>query len=73
MGAGMPNGGSGGIHRVLLQPTGGEPTPLLKLIQAKNAQQGKPPATRADLRLGVAADGRVFILNKADGTIRLMR
>ena len=67
-----PNGGSAAIHRILLRPAGGQPTPLLKLIQAKNTEQGKTPATRADLRLGVSGDGRVFILNKADGTIRVM-
>jgi hypothetical protein len=72
MGARMPNGGSDGIHRILLRPAGGQPTPLLKLIQAKNVEQGKTAATRADLRLGVAADGRVIILNKADGTIRVL-
>ena len=67
-----PNGGSEAIHRILLRPAGGEPTPLLKLIQAKNAEQGKAPAPRADLRMGVGADGRVFLLNKADGTIRVL-
>ena len=67
-----PNGGSEAIHRILLRPAGGQATPLLELIRAKNAEQGKAAATRADLRLGVAADGRVFILNKADGTIRVI-
>jgi glucose/arabinose dehydrogenase len=67
-----PNGGSEAIHRILLRPAGGQPTPLIKLIQARNTEQGKTPATRADLRLGVGADVRVFILNKADGTIRVI-
>ena len=67
-----PNGGSAAIHRILLRPAGGQPTPLLKLIQAKNVERGKTAPTRADLRLGVSGDGRVFILNKADGTIRVM-
>ena len=72
MSGAVPNGGSEPIHRILLRPPGGQPTPLLELIQAKNAEQGKTPATRADLRLGTSADGRVFILNKADGTIRVL-
>ena len=45
---------------------------LLQLIQEKNAAQGKPPATRADLRFGPGSDGRIFVLNKRDGTIRLL-
>ena len=32
--------------------------------------QGKKPATRADLRFGTGPDGRMFLLNKADGVIR---
>ncbi|MDA1082762.1 MAG: PQQ-dependent sugar dehydrogenase [Gemmatimonadetes bacterium] len=66
-----PNGGSTGMHRVLLR-AGGEPKNLLTLIRERNAQQGKQPASRADLRFGAAADGRVFLLNKADGTIRVI-
>ena len=68
-----PRGGSAGMHRVLLQSAdGGSPKPLLQLIRERNTQQGKPPASRADLRFGSAADGRVFLLNKADGTIRVL-
>ena len=48
----------------------GAPKTLLQLIQEKNAAQGKTPATRADLRFGTGPDGRVFLLNKADGVIR---
>jgi hypothetical protein len=72
MSGAAPNGGSEAIHRILLRPAGGQPTRLLDLVHAKNAEQGKTPATRVDLRFGVAGDGRVFILNKADGTIRVM-
>jgi hypothetical protein len=67
-----PAGGNTGFRRVMLRMEGGEPTTLLELIRAKNAQQGKEPATRADLRFGSGADGKVYLLNKADGTIRVM-
>jgi hypothetical protein len=68
----VPKGGSEGIHRVLLRAGSGEPKTLLQLIRDKNAQQGKQPATRTDLRFGTGPDGRVFLLNKADGTIRVL-
>lgn len=66
-----PEGGNQGFCRVLLR-NGGEPMTLLELIRAKNAEQGEAPAERADLRFGEGSDGRVFLLNKHDGTIRLM-
>ena len=68
----LPAGGVTGMHRVLLQTAGAEPKPLLHLIREKNALQAKQPASRADLRFGAAADGRLFLLNKADGTIRVL-
>jgi hypothetical protein len=67
-----PNGGSEGLARVLLRPSGGQPTTLLELVRAKTVSQNKQAATRADLRLGAARDGRVFLLNKADGMIRVL-
>lgn len=67
-----PNGGVQGMHRIRLRASGGEPTTLLQLIKERNGQQGKPAATRADLRFGMSADGRTFLLNKADGTIRVL-
>jgi len=45
---------------------------LLQLIQEKNTAQGKPAATRADLRFGYGPNGQIFILNKRDGVIRLL-
>ncbi|HEX6941268.1 MAG TPA: PQQ-dependent sugar dehydrogenase [Longimicrobiales bacterium] len=69
----FPDGGNQGFRRVLLRHDSGEPTTLLELIRAKNVAQGREPATRADLRFGEAADGRVFLLNKHDGTIRVLR
>ena len=59
------------IRRILLND-GGEPKTFLKVIQEKNAKQGKTPTTRADLRFGAGPDGQVFLLNKHDGTIRLL-
>jgi hypothetical protein len=67
----LPNGGQDAIRRVLFKDTGTSKT-LLKLIQEKNGKQSKQPATRADLRFGVGPNGQVFILNKRDGTIRLI-
>ena len=44
----------------------------MQVIHEKNAEQGKPPAPRADLRFGTGPDGRVFLLNKHDGIIRML-
>jgi len=68
----LPNGGTQDIHRVLLKGADGQPTRVLELIRQQNAKQGEQPASRADLRFAAAADGRVFLLNKADGTIRVL-
>jgi hypothetical protein len=67
----LPQGGQEAIRRVLFNDGGTRKT-LLQLIQAKNTAQGKKPATRADLRFGPGPDGRVFILNKRDGVIRVL-
>ena len=67
----LPGGGQDAIRRILFNDNGASKT-LLQLIQEKNADQGKAPATRADLRFGTGPDGRVFLLNKRDGTIRLL-
>jgi hypothetical protein len=66
-----PEGGNQGLRRVLLTD-GGEAKTFLQLVQEKNAAQGREPASRADLRFGVGADGRVFLLDKYDGTIRVL-
>jgi hypothetical protein len=68
----LPSGGSEGIGRVLLKQGDGNPKTLLQLAQEQNTKQGKSAATRTDTRLSGAADGRVFIINKADGTIRVI-
>jgi glucose/sorbosone dehydrogenase len=67
----LPKGGQDSIRRVLFNDNGASKT-LLQLIQDKNKAQGKSPATRADLRLGVGPQGQLFVLNKRDGTIRLL-
>jgi hypothetical protein len=63
--------GQAHIRRVLLLD-GAEAKPLLQLIREKNARQGKQPASRADLRFGSGANGEIYLLNKADGIVRLL-
>jgi glucose/sorbosone dehydrogenase len=67
----LPQGGQDSIRRILFNDKG-VAKPLLQLIKEKNAVQGKTPATRADLRFGPGPNGQIFVLNKRDGTIRLM-
>src|SRR5690606_4713149 len=64
-----PDGGQDPIRRVLLRD-GGEAKTFLQVIQDKNREQGREVATRADLRFGAGPDDQLFLLNKADGTIR---
>ena len=67
----VPNGGQDPIRRILLN-TGGAAKTVLQVIQEKNIAQGKKPATRADLRINGGPGNQVFLLNKADGTIRVL-
>jgi hypothetical protein len=66
-----PAGGQDQIRRVLFDDKGTNKT-LLQLIREKNAAQGKPPAPRADLRMGRGPNNQIFILNKRDGVVRLL-
>ena len=66
-----PNGGQDAIRRILLNDDG-EPKTVLDLIREKNVEQGRAPASRADLRFAAGPDDQVFLLNKHDGTIRLL-
>jgi hypothetical protein len=59
------------LRRILLDDKG-TPKTLLQIIKEKNAEQGRTPATRADLRFGAGPEGQIFVMNKRDGIIRLM-
>jgi len=67
----LPAGGQDVIRRILLNSNGSAKT-MLQVIQEKNKAQGKAPATRSDLRLSLGPDNQVFLLNKGDGTIRVL-
>ncbi len=67
----LPDGGQASIRRILINADGAAKT-VLQVIQEKNAAQGKKPSTRADLRISEGDGGRVFLLNKGDGTIRVL-
>ena len=67
----LPAGGQDAIRRVLFNDGSGGKT-LLQLIKEKNVKQGREPAARADLRFGTGPDDQIFVLNKHDGTIRLL-
>jgi glucose/arabinose dehydrogenase len=67
----LPNGGQDAIHRVLFGSTG-SPKTMLEVIREKNIAQGKMPAGRADLRINSGPDNQILLLNKGDGTIRLI-
>jgi hypothetical protein len=65
----LPQGGEAAMRRVLLRDGGSQRT-LLELIQAKNGEQGREPASRTDLRFAEGPEGRLFLLNKHDGVVR---
>jgi glucose/arabinose dehydrogenase len=68
-----PRGGQDPIRRLLFTTDGNNtPRPLLAIVQEKNKAQGKTPATRTDMRFYPGAAGRIYVLNKADGVIRVM-
>ena len=68
----LPDGGQEAVRRVLLDPGDGDPRTLLELVREKNREEGKEMAPRVDLRLGEAPGGRIFLLNKHDGTLRML-
>ena len=67
----LPSGGQDAIRRILLND-GGTAKTVLEVIKAKNVAQGKMPVTRADLRIAMGPDNQIFLLNKGDGTIRVL-
>jgi hypothetical protein len=68
----LPKGGTEGIRRMLLRGSNEEVKTLLELIQEKNREQGRSPASRTDIRFGTGPNGQVFLLNKHDGVIRML-
>jgi hypothetical protein len=67
----LPKGGQDSIRRILLNDNGTSKT-FLQVIKEKNMAQGRNPAARADLRFGEGPDGEIYLLNKRDGTIRML-
>jgi glucose/arabinose dehydrogenase len=67
----LPKGGQDSIRRILFNEKGTTKT-LLQLIQEKNVLQGKTPVTRADMRFNLGPQGKIFVLNKGDGVIRVL-
>ncbi|HMJ60217.1 MAG TPA: PQQ-dependent sugar dehydrogenase [Bryobacteraceae bacterium] len=67
----LPKGGQDSIRRILFNDNGTAKT-LLQLIQEKNKSQGKTPARRTDMRFNLGPQGKIFVLNKADGAIRVL-
>lgn len=67
----LPKGGQDSIRRVLFDDKGTTRT-VLQLIQEKMQSQGKTPPTRVDLRINLGQQGKIFIMNKFDGVIRVM-
>ena len=69
----LPKGGQDAIRRVLfVTGAGAAPRTFLAIIQEKNRAQGKEIAPRADMRFYGNAAGQIFLLNKADGTVRVI-
>ena len=68
----LPKGGQDAIRRVLFRTApGAAPRTFLQIIQEKTQSQARA-AARADMRFDGTAAGRIFLLNKADGTIRVI-
>jgi acetyl esterase/lipase/glucose/arabinose dehydrogenase len=69
----LPTGGQDAIRLVrFVTAPGAPPKPVLEIIQDKNRAQSKTVAFRGDVRFDATSDGRIFVLNKADGTIRVI-
>jgi hypothetical protein len=67
----LPEGGQDAIRRILFDDKGTTKT-LLQLIQEKMTAQGKTPAKRVDMRINLGQAGKIFVMNKFDGVIRVM-
>jgi hypothetical protein len=66
----LPSGGQA-FHRILFNDHGQTKT-LLQLVKEKNVREGRSSVIRADLRMGVGPKGQLFVMDKYDGTIRLL-
>jgi hypothetical protein len=67
----LPTGGQDALRRVLLND-GGTAKTFLQIVREKRVAQGQSPAGRADLRIFAGPNDEVFLLNKADGVIRML-
>lgn len=67
----LPSGGNQAFRRVLLRD-GGEAKTFLQIVREKNEEQERELTPRADLRIDGDSRGRIFLLNKHDGTIRVL-
>jgi len=69
----LPTGGQDAIRLVrFVTADNATARPVLDIIQEKNRAQNKTVAFRGDVRFDATSDGRIFVLNKADGTIRVI-
>jgi hypothetical protein len=68
----LPEGGQAALRRVLLHD-GRRARRLFDLVQVENQRQGRSPAARVDLRMSEGPHGEIFLLNKHDGVIRVLR
>lgn len=66
------SGGSGAIRRVVFGTTG-EPRTFMQLVKEKAAAQGRDAPVRIDLRMAEGPSGEIYLLNRADGVIRVLR
>jgi hypothetical protein len=66
------NSRTAGRHFTVSCSTNGQTETLLQLVKEKNVREGQSSVIRADLRMGVGPKGQLFVMNKCDGTIRLL-
>ena len=70
----LPKGGQDAIRRVLFVTAAGAAPRTIprRSFRRRTARRARRPRTRADLRFDANAAGQIFVLNKADGTIRVV-
>jgi glucose/arabinose dehydrogenase len=67
-----PSGGQAGVRRVLLD-AGSGPSTFLDIVRAETVRAGRDAASRTDLKIIAGPDGSIFLLNKHDGVVRVVR